>query len=126
MVACPVGSSAWEFHFINDSASPVDSAELLEVVHEWGGVWDRTAVDARVADVAPGEHRLLWRGQDDEMRMSLTVRLRSRHGDDTRVAFEFPLLYRRRGKLPRIPLLGKEGWEVAATPANGTDRSPKD
>ena len=104
----------WSFYLINDSAMPLDVAELHAIGYEWGDSGSSEAADVRVTGLAPGAHALLWRddGSGAELRMELSLRV-SVGGREVPLRFEFPKLYLQRN-LQRVEGLGMPGWQVAA------------
>ncbi len=78
--------------------------------HEWGHLADTKALHVRVGDLAPGANALIWRDDDHELRMWLTIHVEV-HEREVRFQFEFPLLYKHKNKLQLVHGLGKIGWE---------------
>jgi hypothetical protein len=114
--------SGWSFYLINDGNAPLESAVLYEVSYEWGDSGNSEAADARVTDLAPGAHALIWQddGSGAELRMELSLRVRAR-GREAALQFEFPKLYKLRN-LQSVDGLGKPGWPVrASSPGRVTD-----
>ncbi len=107
---------AWSFFLINDSDFPFDSAALDTVASEWGDMGHSEPGNVHVTALAPGAHALIWR-DDGEFRLELSIRVRMR-GQERRLTFEFPKLYRRRD-LPPIEGLGKPGFEVRGSVREG-------
>lgn len=105
----------WSFYVINDSDVVLDSVSLESVAHEWGDVSHGKAPDFRVRDLSPGEHALIWREDEDEFRIDLSVLVRS-GTRQVRLTFEFPKLYQQHQNLRRVPGLGrfKRGWCASA------------
>jgi len=101
----------WSFYLINDGDASLDSVILDEISYEWGDFGSSEKADARVADLAPGSHALIWRddGSGAEFRMDFSMLVQSR-GRQARLRFEFPKLYRQ-NKLPPVEGLNKSGWQ---------------
>src|SRR5688572_8793312 len=113
MAACPSGA-AWDFYLINDSAQPLVSAVLERVEWEWGDrTFDTKTPSARVDNVAPGAAVFLWRDVDEELRMTLRLRVQQQ-GPPVTIEFSFPLIYKRRDQLRPIPEIGAVGWVQSA------------
>jgi hypothetical protein len=116
VAACPEylgDGNAWSFYLLNDGAVPLDSVVLTTFGHEWGDVGHAKYPEATVTHVAPGTSSLIWRDNDDELRMWLGLRVLA--GDrETELIAEFPLLYSRKDSLGLIAGLGKPGFVVPA------------
>src|SRR5437667_8794737 len=87
---------SWSFYLLNDAQQPIESAVLYLVGHEWGDTYiGKEEPDLRVGPVAPGDHALLWRDDDDgaEFRIDLHLRVRA-EGREVKMLFEFPKLDR--------------------------------
>lgn len=116
VAACPEAlgdGKEWSFYVLNDGGLPLDEVFLKAFGHEWGDMGQTKHPDVRVADVAPGASALIWRDNDDEFRMWLSLLVRS--GDrEVELLFEFPMLYRRKGSLPWLAGLAKHAWVVSA------------
>lgn len=103
------GGPAWGFYLLNDGDSTLN-AVLDAVEYTWGDDSRRSAVDVRIANLAPGAHARLWR-DDGELRLALSLCIHNACGH-ARQRFDFPLLYRR-DALPPVPGLGRPGWAVS-------------
>lgn len=108
----------WSFYLINDGDAPIDEAVLQQVGHEWGNYGTSKDVDVHINDLAPGAHSLLWRDDDEEMRIWLTLRVSIRK-HEAHLQFEFPLLYKKKNKLLPVDGLGKPGWPAVGYPLDG-------
>jgi hypothetical protein len=116
VVACPEAlddGKEWSFYVINDGDAPLDSVVLKRFGHEWGDgdVGHSTDPNVTVSDLAPGHYASIWRDNDEELRMWMTLEVHA----GTRMAevlIEFPMLYRRRSGagLPIVEGLGKCGY----------------
>jgi hypothetical protein len=119
VVACPEtfdDGKSWSFYLINDGDAPLDAAVLETFGHEWGDFGDSVHPDVKVTDLASGKSTLIWRDNDEELRMWLTLKVHVA-ACEAELLFEFPMLYRRRnGGLPIVQSLGKPGFAVAAAP----------
>ena len=104
----------WSFYVLNDSQVPLDRVVLKTFGHEWGDDGPAIQLDVEVNHIAPGGNALIWRDNDDEMRMWLTLLIEA-GGRKAQHMFEFPMLYKRKGQLPMVAELGKPGWVVSAT-----------
>lgn len=106
--------NTWSFYLINDSAETFERASLVEIMYEWGDWGNSENPNAVIADLAPGQSKLLWRDNGDgaELRMTWTLQVRM-DGRDARLYFEFPKLYHFK-ELPVVEGLGKAGWTAAA------------
>jgi hypothetical protein len=119
VVACPEAfedGKSWSFYLINDSDEVLDVAVLETFGHEWGDFGNSVHPEVKVTDLAPGNNALIWRDDDEELRMwcTLKVQVAAREAE---LLFEFPILYKRRsGGLPVVQSLGKPGFAVAAAP----------
>lgn len=114
VAACPEAcgdDKEWSFYLLNDGSRPLERVVLKTFGHEWGDFGDAVHPDVEIANVGPGTHVLIWRDNDHELRMWLTLAVRI---DDREADFlvEFPMLYRRKGNLPLVEQLGKHGWVV--------------
>jgi len=72
VAACPeaVGDdNEWSFYLLNDSCMPLDEVVLTTFGHEWGDFGDAGHPDMKLVNVRPGESVLIWRGNDEELRM---------------------------------------------------------
>jgi hypothetical protein len=56
---------------------------------------------------------LIWRNNDNELRMWLTLLVRVRDRE-VELLLEFPKLYKRKGGLPLVADLFNPGWMVSA------------
>jgi hypothetical protein len=112
VAAClePLGDGKeWSIYLLNDSAVTFDRVVLQTFGHEWGDAGPAVHPNVEFGDVRPGTAVLLWRDNDDEVRMWLTLAIRV--GDRAmRLLTEFPMLYRRKQSLPLVEGLGKCGW----------------
>jgi hypothetical protein len=121
VAACREGleGKKWSFYLINDSAAPLDFAELYEIGYEWGGLGSSETADVRVTGLAPGAHALIWRddGSGAELRMELSLRV-GMQGREVRLQFDFPKLYLR-NNLQLVDGLDKPGWQVSAEGRDG-------
>ncbi len=116
VAACPEhlgDDKEWSFYLLNDSRSPLDVVVLKTFGHEWGDVGHTEHPNVKVTDVAPGANALIWRDNDDELRMWLTLLVRV-HEREVEFLLEFPMLYKRKGNLPVVAGLAKPGWAVSA------------
>jgi hypothetical protein len=116
IAACPESlgdGKEWSFYLINDSAVPFDMVVLKAFGHEWGDFGQTTYPDVKVTDVAPGANILIWRDNDDEFRMWLTLLVQAR-GREVELLAEFPILYRSKDNLPLVTGLARPGWVVSA------------
>lgn len=114
VAACPEmlgDDKEWSVYLINDGSRTLERVLLKTFGHEWGDFGDAIHPNVEVTDVAPGTHALIWRDNDHELRMWLTVAVRI-DGDETDFLVEFPMLYKRKGQLPLVEPLGKPGWIV--------------
>lgn len=116
VAACPESlgdGKEWSFYLLNDGRAPLDLVVLKAFGHEWGDFGRTEYPGVQVADLAPGANALIWRDDDDELRMwlSLLVRVRDR---EVELLLELPLLYRRKANLPLVEGLAKPGWAVSA------------
>lgn len=116
VAACPESfgdGSEWSIYLLNDGNVQLDEVVLKAFGHEWGDIGHTKHPEVRVTDVRPGASALIWRDNDDEFRMWLTlvVRVRDR---EVELLLEFPMLYKRKGTLPLVAGLGKPGWVVSA------------
>ena len=115
VAACPrPNRTGWIFYLVNGGDEPLEQAVLYEVGYEWGDFSNSQEVDERVSNLAPGQHVLVWRENDNvELRMYLLFRMRLQ-GREARVEFEFPRLYKLTDeRLKQIEGLDKRGYEVA-------------
>lgn len=103
----------WSFYLINDGKAPLDVVVLKAFGHEWGDMGHAKHPDLRFNDLAPGASALIWRDNDDEFRMWLTLLVRVRDRE-VELLLEFPMLYRIKGNLPLVDGLAKPGWVVSA------------
>lgn len=111
----------WSFYLLNDGGAPLDLVVLKTFGHEWGDAGYAKHPGVEVADVAPGAGRLIWRDNDDEFRMWLTLLVRA--GDrEVELLAELPMLYRRKSDLPLVAGLDKPGWVVPAVESGGNSR----
>ena len=116
VAACPEplgDGKEWSFYLLNDGRVPLDLVVLKAFGHEWGDFGHTEHPDVTVTDLAPGASAVIWRDNDDELRMWLTLLVRVR-GREVELLLEFPMLYRRKGDLPLVPGLAKPGWAVSA------------
>ena len=116
VAACPEAlgdGKEWSFHLLNDSSVTFDEVVLKTFGREWGDTGDTTSPNVKVTNVGPGESVLIWRDNDEELRMwlSLLVRVGNR---EAALLVEFPMLYKRKGNLPVVAGLGKPGWVASA------------
>lgn len=125
VAACPEpfgDGKEWSFYLLNDGGAPLDEVVLKTFGHEWGDYGHATHPDVRVNSLAPGASALIWRDNDEELRMWLTLLVRSR-GREVELLIEFPMLYRRKADLPLVDGLAKPGWAVSAA-EGGQGRNP--
>ena len=101
----------WSVYLLNDGTRALSRVVLKTFGHEWGNFGDAVHPSVEVTDVSPGSHVLLWRDNDHELRMWLTLAV---WVDDreTEWLVEFPMLYRSKDTLPLVESLGKPGWVV--------------
>jgi hypothetical protein len=115
VAACPEvlgDGKEWSFYLINDGNAPLDRALLKAFGREWGDFGDATHPNVEFTNIEPAKSVLIWRDDDEELRMwlSLHVRMQAREAS---LLFEFPLLYRRKADLPLVAGLGKPGCVVS-------------
>ena len=113
VAACPENlgdGNEWSFYLRNDSDEPFDSVVLTAFGHEWGDSGHTVHPDKHFCDLAPGANVLIWRDNDEELRMWMAVRVRVGERE-SELLLEFPYLYRRKGELPVVDWLAKPGWE---------------
>lgn len=116
VAACPesFGDGAeWSIYILNDGGAQLDEVVLKAFGHEWGDMGHTKHPDVRVTDVAPGASALIWRDNDEEFRMWLTLLVRVRDRE-VELLFEFPMLYKRKENLPLVDGLSKPGLAVSA------------
>jgi hypothetical protein len=108
----------WSFYLLNDGGVALDAVVLKAFGHEWGDRGPTENLDVHFAGVVPGAQVLLWRDDDEEMRMWLKLAVRAR-GRDVELLAEFPMLYKRKRALPLLPALSKPGFVVPALAVSG-------
>ena len=116
LVACRGFMGAgWDFYLINDGEVPIDSAELLEIGHEWGNLRATDPMDVTVENIAPGRHEFICSESGSaEGRVELVFRMQVQ-GREARLNFEFPKLYKLTDQhLKPVAGLRKRGYAVAA------------
>jgi len=116
VAACPESrddGKEWSFYLVNDTSLPFDRVVLKTFGHEWGEMGSATHPNVQVRDLAPGASTLIWRDNDEEMRMWLTVLVKAGNRE-AELMIEFPLLYRRKDSLRLVADIGKCGWEAVA------------
>jgi hypothetical protein len=116
VAACPEAlgdDKEWSFYLLNDGRSPLDEVVLKAFGHEWGDMGRTEHPCLKFTDLAPGASALIWRDNDDEFRMWLTLAVRTRDRE-VELLFEFPMLYRRKNSLPLVDGLAKPGWATSA------------
>ena len=121
VAACPESlgdGSEWSIYLLNDGSTKLDEVVLKAFGHEWGDMGHTKHPNVRVTDVAPRASALIWRDNDDEFRMWLTLLVRVRDRE-VELLFEFPMLYRRKENLPLVDGLSKHGWAVPAVEGTG-------
>lgn len=117
VAACPEplgDDKEWSFYLLNDGRVPLDEVVLKAFGHEWGDMGPTKHPDLKFTDLSPGASALIWRDNDDEFRMWLTLLVRVR-GREVELMLEFPMLYSKsKGDLPLVDGLAKRGWVVSA------------
>ena len=116
VAACPEAlgdDMEWSFYLFNDGSMPLDVVVLKTFAREWGDIGDTNHPNVKITNVGAGANVLIWRDNDEELRMwlELLVRVQNR---EAALVVEFPMLYKRRGILPLVADLGKPGWVVSA------------
>jgi hypothetical protein len=116
VAACPEAlgdDKEWSFYLLNDGSVPLDLVVLKTFGREWGNIGETKHPNVKLTSVGTGASVLIWRDNDEELRMwlELLVRVRNR---EAALVVEFPMLYKRRGNLPLVAGLDKPGWVVSA------------
>src|SRR5262245_55925239 len=78
VVACPESfedGKSWSFYLINDGDAALDVAVLETFGHEWGDFGNSIHPGIKVTDLAPGNNVLIWRDNDEELRMWLSLKI---------------------------------------------------
>ena len=114
VAACPEAlgdDNEWSFYLLNDGRRSLNRVVLKTFGHEWGDFGDAVHPNVEVTKVAPGAHVRIWRDNDHELRMWMTLAVWI-NDLETDFLVEFPLLYRSHSTLPVVEWLGKPGWVV--------------
>ena len=116
VAACPEAlgdGMEWSFYLFNDGSMPLDLVVLKTFGREWGDIGDTKHPNVKVTDIGAGASVLIWRDNDEELRMWLEVLVQVQNHEAS-LLVEFPMLYKRRGNLPLVAGLDKPGWVVSA------------
>ena len=98
----------WSICILNDESFAIDRVTLLSFGHSVGGSGSIEEIGLEIRDFPAGGWLRVWRDDDHEMRMYMTVLFEVR-GQEHKLLADFPKVYRRKPNFPIVEPIGLPG-----------------
>lgn len=98
----------WSIFLRNDENFIFDNVHVIGFGHSFGGGGSAKETDLAIRPFPIGKWINVWRDDDFEMRMHMTVRIEA-DGRKRKFMADFPKLYRRKKNLPPVEGIGLPG-----------------